>query len=318
MIYFTSDLHFYHQKIMQFSPAFRNYNNFEDMNEALIEIWNDTVKKEDTVYNLGDFSMCSNINKVISVAKKLNGKHILILGNHDYPIKKKKEFLMQELKDDGNPIFTDIRDYKFLKMPEENFALSHYPMAGWEGQQHGSVMLHGHLHDYISEVKGKILNVGFDLHGKLLSLDEVLEFVKDLPTLPYRKEDNAQMIAIKANNDKAVRKKMISNELKNINSAYGTLDSLTTEKLENFKALANLVANEIIDDFKNNSFSESLSINLNDFICDEVNFFLNEKLKIGIAFYFSEGDDGNVEALLYDKLRFLIPQEFEIKIALEW
>ena len=318
MIYFTSDLHFYHNKIMQYSPAFRNYNNFEEMNEALIKIWNDTVKEKDTVYNLGDFSMSSNIKKIIEVAKRLNGKHILILGNHDYPIKKKKDFLMQELKDDGNPIFADIRDYKFLKLPEENFALSHYPMASWEEQQHGSIMLHGHLHDYISEVKGKILNVGFDLHGKLLSLDEVLEFVKDLPKLPYRKEDNERMIAIKANNDRAVRKEMVVNELKNINSVYGTLDSLTTEKLENFKALANLVANEIVDDFKNGGFSESPSINLNDFVCDEVNFFLNEKLRTGVSFYFSEGDDENVEALLYDKLRFLIPQEFEIKIALEW
>ena len=44
----------------------------------------------------------------------------------------------------------------------------------------------------------------------------------------------------------------------------------------------------------------------------------NEKLRTGIAFYFSEGDDGNVEALLYDKLRSLVTEEFEIKIALEW
>jgi len=318
LIYFTSDLHFQHNKIMQYSPAFRNYTNTEEMNEALIALWNDTVKKDDTVYNLGDFSMVANIKKIVPIAKRLNGKHILILGNHDHAIRRNKDKLTSELKDDGNLIFESIKEYGYLRLPEGEFALSHYPMAGWEGQQHGSVMLHGHLHDYISEVKGKILNVGFDLHGKLLSLDEILEFVKDLPMLPYRKEDNERMIAIKANDDKAVRKKMIANELKNINSVYGTLDSLTTEKLANFKALANLVANEIIDDFKNGGFSKSLSINLNDFICDEVNFFLDERLKIGIAFYFSEGDDEKIKTLLYNKLRALIPQEFEIKISLEW
>lgn len=307
---------------MQYSPAFRNYTNMEEMNEALIALWNNTVKKDDTVYNLGDFSMAANIKKIVPIAKRLNGKHILILGNHDHAIRRNRDELTSELKDDGNLIFESIKEYGYLRLPEGEFALSHYPMAGWEGQQHGSIMLHGHLHDYISEVQGKILNVGFDLHGKLLSLDEILEFVKDLPTLPYRKEDNERMTAIKANDNKAVRKKMIANELRRINSANGTLDNLTVERLADFKALANLVASEIVDDFKSNgSFyvsRESPSINLNDFVCDEVNFFFDERLKTGVAFYFSEGDDKKVEALLYDKLRSLVPQEFEIKIALEW
>ena len=318
MIYFTSDLHFYHKNIIKYSPSFRSYENADEMNEKLIEMWNNIVTPEDTVYNLGDLSMAANTKKVIEVAKRLNGKHFLILGNHDYPIKSEKEKLMEMVKDDGNNLFEDIRDYKFLTFPGVQIALSHYPMAGWEGMQQGSIMLHGHLHDYISEVKGKILNVGFDLHGKLLSLDEVLSFVKDLPTLPYRREDNERMVAIKASSDTAVRKKMIADELKRINSTYDTLDNLTAEKLASFKTLANLVASEIVNNFKNGNFFESPSINLADFQCDEVNFFLDEKLKIGVFFYFSEGDDIKVNALLYSKLRSLIPQEFEIKIALEW
>ena len=318
MLYFTSDLHFYHRNIMKYSPAFRDFKDIDEMNEALIAYWNSIVTPEDSVYNLGDISMSANTKKIIEVAKRLNGKHFLILGNHDHSIKSDKEKLMAMTKDDGNKLFEDIRDYKLLALHGVQIALSHYPMAGWEGQQHGSIMLHGHLHDYISEVKGKILNVGFDLHGKLLSLGEVLEFVKDLPTLPYRKEDNERMIAIKACSDTAVRKKMIADELKHINATCKMLGSLTAEQLASFKTLANSVASEIVDDFKNNSFSESPSINLADFQCDEVNFFLDEKLRTGIAFYFSEGDDGNVEVLLYDKLRSLIPQEFEIKISLEW
>ena len=94
----------------------------------------------------------------------------LILGNHDYPIKRKREDLINIIKDDGNRLFEDIRDYKFLRLPEGKFALSHYPMAGWEDQQHGSIMLHGHLHDFMTNIRGKILNVGFDLHGKILSI----------------------------------------------------------------------------------------------------------------------------------------------------
>ena len=75
MVYFTSDLHFYHKNIMSYSPAFRSYADVDEMNKKLIELWNDTVSPEDTVYNLGDFSMCANTKKVIEIAKKLNGKH---------------------------------------------------------------------------------------------------------------------------------------------------------------------------------------------------------------------------------------------------
>ena len=188
-----------------------------EMNECLIELWNSTVKSEDIVYNMGDLSLISNVSKIIDVAKRLNGKHFLILGNHDYPIKRKREDLINIIKDDGNRLFEDIRDYKFLRLPEGKFALSHYPMAGWEDQQHGSIMLHGHLHDFMTNIRGKILNVGFDLHGKILSIKDVLEFVKQLPITPYRDESNSSMDAIRSQVDIGLRKELIVNRLKDIN-----------------------------------------------------------------------------------------------------
>jgi len=51
-----------------------------------------------------------------------------------------------------------------------------YKYIGAENQQHGTIMLHGHLHDYMTNVKDKTLNVGFDLHGRLLSLEDVVDF----------------------------------------------------------------------------------------------------------------------------------------------
>ena len=219
MIYFTSDLHFYHKNIIKYNPSFRDFKDTDEMNEKLIELWNSVVTPEDTVYNLGDLSMAANTKKVIEVAKRLNGKHFLILGNHDYPIKSEKEKLMEMIKDDGNKLFEDIRDYKFLTFPGVQIALSHYPMAGWEGQQHGAVMLHGHLHDYITNVKGKILNVGFDLHGRLLSLDDVVDFTKALPVLPYRDEEDASLQAIKDERDIVVRQKLIKEQLKKVNNS---------------------------------------------------------------------------------------------------
>lgn len=204
---------------MKYSPTFRDYENAEEMNEALITYWNSVVTPEDTVYNLGDLSMAANTKKIIEVAKRLNGKHFLILGNHDHSIKKDKEKLIAMTKDDGNKMFEDIRDYKLLTFPGIQIVLSHYPMAAWENQQNGSIMLHGHLHDYMTNIKGKILNVGFDLHGRLLSLDDVVDFTKALPVLPYRDEEDVSLQAIKDERDIAARQKLIKEQLKKVNNS---------------------------------------------------------------------------------------------------
>lgn len=315
MIYFTSDLHFYHKNIIKYSPAFRNYENADEMNEKLIELWNSVVTPEDTVYNLGDLSMAANTKKIIEVAKRLNGKHFLILGNHDYPIKSEKEKLMEMIKDDGNKLFEDIRDYKFLTFPGVQIALSHYPMAGWENQQHGAVMLHGHLHDYITNVKGKILNVGFDLHGRLLSLDDVVDFTKSLPLLPYRDETSIELQAIKDEKDITTRKEMIKSYSSKINSDATSLlgCELSRDVLSKYREEADLIAKELKD---------SGEFSLYDFGCNEATFelFLDQPNPfISICFTFSESDENIVlETALYERLHKIVPEQYEIKINLEW
>lgn len=314
MIYFTSDLHFYHKNIIQYSPSFRSYENTEEMNEALIAYWNSVVTPEDTVYNLGDLSMAANTKKVIEVAKRLNGKHFLILGNHDHSIKKDKEKLIAITKDDGNKMFEDIRDYKFLTFPGVQIALSHYPMAGWENMQQGSIMLHGHLHDYITNVKGKILNVGFDLHGRLLSLDDVVDFTKALPVLPYRDEEDASLQAIKDERDIKTREKLIKEQLKKVNKST-IVDGceLSRDVLAKYRKEADLIAKEL---------KESGEFSLYDFACDEATFelFLDQPNPfISICFTFSESDENIVlETALYERLRKIVPEQYEIKINLEW
>ena len=52
------------------------------MNKVLIKNWNNTVKKEDRIFVLGDFCL-SGKNKIIEIGKQLNGRKTLILGNHD-------------------------------------------------------------------------------------------------------------------------------------------------------------------------------------------------------------------------------------------
>ena len=58
------------------------------MDRALIGLWNERVNPYYTVYNIGDISFHKDMETSISIFSKLNGKHVLALGNHDEAIKK--------------------------------------------------------------------------------------------------------------------------------------------------------------------------------------------------------------------------------------
>ena len=51
--------------------------------KKLIANWNNTVAKEDIVYMLGDFTLSRNKEYIKSLLQRLNGKIILVMGNHD-------------------------------------------------------------------------------------------------------------------------------------------------------------------------------------------------------------------------------------------
>lgn len=55
MVYFTSDLHFCHEKMIRIMD--RPFRDAADMEEGLIENWNSRVTPEDEVYILGDVTM---------------------------------------------------------------------------------------------------------------------------------------------------------------------------------------------------------------------------------------------------------------------
>ena len=79
-VWFTSDTHFNHAKILDFCN--RPFADITEHDEALIKNWNDRVGIDDTVFHLGDFCF-GNPQKVEEVRNRLNGNIILIRGNHD-------------------------------------------------------------------------------------------------------------------------------------------------------------------------------------------------------------------------------------------
>lgn len=215
-LFFTSDLHFSHKNIIKFCPTFRpKTDDIDEHDKYLIQLWNNTISPDDIVYNLGDVSFSHNLKHIEKLLSQLNGQHHLILGNHDGLIATHKEKFLNKLKNDGNPILSSVQDYLKLKLPEhkQTLILFHYPIHEWDGCHKGYYHLHGHIHDRVAQVQGRILNVGFDLHGRFLTMDDIHGFLKNLPNVSHF--DNGDETQLYADiNTNAV---IINNQLLKIN-----------------------------------------------------------------------------------------------------
>lgn len=171
MKFYTSDLHFNHTKIIEYCN--RPFNNIEDMNNTIVNNWNNKVSSKDDVYILGDFGFLkgSEANKFLSL---LNGNKYLIIGNHDIFLKD-KSFDKSLLK--------DISYYREIKDNKRKVVLFHYPIFHWNGLYYNSIHLFGHVHnsgDFYNNVpdffKNKAFNVGVDVNNfQPVSLEEILE-----------------------------------------------------------------------------------------------------------------------------------------------
>ena len=79
-VFGISDTHFNHKNIIRYCN--RPFQTAEEMDAAMIKNWNETVSNKDVVLHLGDFGL-GNKDYIADIVSRLNGKKILILGNHD-------------------------------------------------------------------------------------------------------------------------------------------------------------------------------------------------------------------------------------------
>lgn len=130
-----SDHHFGHQnswekfKLADGSPL-RPFTSNDEMNQTMIDRHNAKVKEHDTVYFLGDVVIN---RKHLHLVKQLNGRKILIRGNHDI------------FRDD------DYREVGFeqihgVRVFVDKFILSHIPLHPDCVSGRFRVNVHGHLH----------------------------------------------------------------------------------------------------------------------------------------------------------------------------
>jgi calcineurin-like phosphoesterase family protein len=121
------------------------------MNQAIIDNWISRVGKNDIVYHLGDVGFGSQ-DDVIAILKKLPGKKVLIIGNHDRRIKKNSWFCEQ---------FVEVcLEPKEIKFNERSVLLGHKPKA----QVDADYQIYGHIHNKVIDMKNAY-NAGVEVNG---------------------------------------------------------------------------------------------------------------------------------------------------------
>lgn len=169
--FFTSDTHFGHVNILSYCN--RPYVDLNDMNTKMVQQWNAVVDPGDTVYHLGDFSMGQKQN--VFIRKQLNGRVVLVKGNHD-----RSDTVMLEAG------FDEVHKSLLIELEGLRLYLAHIPMHLDPGTRYYpselkttppeqyDYFLCGHVHQEWRRI-GKTINVGVDVSGYVpLTLQQLL------------------------------------------------------------------------------------------------------------------------------------------------
>lgn len=159
--YVIADLHIGHANVCKFTrdegEPLRPWDDVDEMNEALIDNWNSIVREGDKVYVLGDFTVNK---KYVHLGSRLNGRKILIAGNHD-------NATPQMYMDAG---FEDVKGCHVLQ--KQGVIMTHIPVHTSQLGRFSGGNIHGHLHDGSIKhyVKGIVKN---QVLGNYLDMIEV-------------------------------------------------------------------------------------------------------------------------------------------------
>jgi calcineurin-like phosphoesterase family protein len=133
------------------------------MNEEMVREWNEVVNPEDLVYILGDVAFLP-APKAVHFLKRMNGRKILVEGNHD----------RKQLKDNSfRACFEEIHKYLDINYDGRKIVMFHYPIAEWDQMHRGSIHFHGHLHGNVSGLENfRCRDMGYDSTGQIVMLME--------------------------------------------------------------------------------------------------------------------------------------------------
>ncbi len=151
-VFLVSDTHFGHTGVCRFTrddgvTKLRPWTDPDEMDEAMVKAWNETVKPTDKVYHLGDVVIN---RKALKTLHRLNGDKVLIRGNHDI-------FKDEEYREH----FRELRAYHVMN----GMILSHIPVHE-ESLGRFGVNIHGHLHaNRVKKPRGYDVKTGTMLYS---------------------------------------------------------------------------------------------------------------------------------------------------------
>jgi calcineurin-like phosphoesterase family protein len=148
-IYFASDNHWGHQRILEFCK--RPFKDVEEMNQKMIENWNNKVPTNGIVYHLGDFCW-GGYPFWKKIREQLNGEIVLIKGNH----------CLKNLTPTAHNLFKHVAYQMRIEIEGRKIWLNHYPLLCYGGTYRDfnglEWALSGHVH--LSNIKER--NTGLD------------------------------------------------------------------------------------------------------------------------------------------------------------
>lgn len=147
-LFFTSDSHFTHFNVAKLCN--RPYSSRSEMNQCLIDNWNNVVPEDGIVIHCGDFMLSHKIGfkEYSKYINKLNGTIYLTRGNHD----------RIDLGNYDNKLI--VNDCMYIQVEKTLIYAQHYPCLAFNGD----IQVFGHIHT-LSD--GKVHGLDSDVPDKL-------------------------------------------------------------------------------------------------------------------------------------------------------
>lgn len=170
--WFTSDLHLGHANVIDLCK--RPFKDITEHDNVLITHHNELVSNSDIIIDLGDVGFRCSPNYIANCLSRMNGKRIIVLGNHDKSLRQayKKGLLNDLLKSNkieivgGDIAINDktLAVSKMIKIDGQKIFCNHYAVRSWPNAFRGAWHLYGHSHGNLKGVF-KSMDVGVDTNN---------------------------------------------------------------------------------------------------------------------------------------------------------
>ena len=145
----------------------RPFDSIAHNDAEIISRNNQVVGPDDDVINLGDVAYRCSAQYVVECLHKTNGKHKILLGNHDKPLRQalKRGLLDNMIKSGKLEIWgtVDPNEWttKRIKLDGYTVILSHHAHRTWPNAFRKAIHLYGHSHSNLPSLY-RSMDVGVD------------------------------------------------------------------------------------------------------------------------------------------------------------